>query len=591
LGRKDIMMTSSAEIESLLAIDVGAINTRAFLFDITEGTYRFLATGQSPTTTGTSYSKNIGIGISQAIEALQEITGRTLIGKDGQLVIPCQPDGSGIDALVTTLSVGPAVKTIVVGLLADVSLESAQKLAATTYTRVAETIGLTDRRTPEMQIDTIIRTCPDLIIIAGGTEGGASRSMLKLLDIVGVACHLLPTDARPQILYVGNQALSDNVKTQLEPLATTHIAANVRPTFAIEDLGPAQEALADAMGQIRLHQFNVLHDYMGVAGKSPMLNASAFGRIVRFLSQAYDPAKGVLGVDLGASVTMVAGGTGGKLSLSVSSMLGMGEGMVGVQSQAIINEIVKWMPLAVSEDYVRDYIYNKPLHPASVPATLEDLAIEQAVARQILRQAMQMATSRYPGIGYNPAVGLMTQYEPVLAGGAVLTQAPTPGQAMLMLLDGLQPTGITTLVLDQNNLAAVLGAAVSVTSILPVQVLESGAFLNLGTVISPVSRAKLGTPILRVRLVGTDGNENEYEIKYGTLTVLPVRQGQKARLQLEPLHDTNVGFKRPGKGGGINVVGGVLGTVIDARGRPLLLPNDALRRRELIKKWLWTLGG
>jgi hypothetical protein len=257
----------------------------------------------------------------------------------------------------------------------------------------------------------------------------------------------------------------------------------------------------------------------------------------------------------------------------------------------MINEIVSWMPVAVSEDYVRDYIFNKPFHPASVPATLEDLAIEQAVARQILRQAMRMATNRYPGIGYNPSVGLMTQYEPVLAGGAVLTQAPTPGQSMLMLLDGLQPTGITTLVLDQNHLAAVLGAAVSVTSILPVQVLESGAFLNLGTVISPVSQAKAGTPILRVRLISKDGNENKYEIKQGTLNVLPVPQGQKARLQLEPLRNTEVGLKRPGIGGSINVVGGVLGTVIDARGRPLALPNDAPHRRELIKKWLWTLGG
>jgi hypothetical protein len=31
--------------------------------------------------------------------------------------------------------------------------------------------------------------------------------------------------------------------------------------------------------------------------------------------------------------------------------------------------------------------------------------------------------------------------------------------------------------------------------------------------------------------------------------------------------------------------------VFDGRGRPLNLPADAVRRRELIKKWRWTLGG
>jgi hypothetical protein len=41
----------------------------------------------------------------------------------------------------------------------------------------------------------------------------------------------------------------------------------------------------------------------------------------------------------------------------------------------------------------------------------------------------------------------------------------------------------------------------------------------------------------------------------------------------------------------MRVVGGVLGVVIDARGRPLALPEDPTRRRELIKKWLWTVGG
>ena len=145
--------------------------------------------------------------------------------------------------------------------------------------------------------------------------------------------------------------------------------------------------------------------------------------------------------------------------------------------------------------------------------------------------------------------------------------------------------------LDQNNLLPVLGAATSVNTILPVQVLESGAFLNLGTVISPVSTVKYGTPILNVRLDSPDGNDNHIEIKQGSLTLLPVPQGQKARIHLEPLHRTDVGMNHPGQGGSLTIVGGVFGAVIDGRGRPLALPKDPPRRRELLKKWLWKLGG
>jgi len=38
------------------------------------------------------------------------------------------------------------------------------------------------------------------------------------------------------------------------------------------------------------------------------------------------------------------------------------------------------------------------------------------------------------------------------------------------------------------------------------------------------------------------------------------------------------------------VAGGVLGIVIDARGRPLELSRDPGRRRELNQKWLYDIG-
>ena len=581
-------MVPSENVESLLAIDVGAVNTRAILFSIAEGAYRYLATGLVTTTSGSSFNNNLGIGISQALERLQEITGRVLIGKEGRLVIPTQPDGTGVDAMVTTLSVGSAVQTVVVGLLTDVSLESAQRLAASCYTHVVDSIGLSDRRSTEMQIDTIIRAQPDLIIVAGGTEGGASRSVMNLVDMVGLSCQLLPNGTRPQVIFTGNQELADKVKVRLEPLTTTLISSNIRPSISLEDFAQAQEVITEAVGNLRLRQFGGLQDFVG---QNPLMSAFCFGRIIHFLSQAYNPAKGVLGIDLGASSTVVAAGLGGVLSMQVQPSLGMGEGMVGVQSQALIDEIAQWMPITVSDEAISEYIYNKPITPESIPVTLDDLAIEQSVARIILRTAMREMSIRYPALGYSPSIGLTAQFEPIIASGSILTQAPTHGQAMLMLLDGLQPTGITTLVLDQNNLITSLGAAGSVTSLLPVQILESGAFLNLGTVITPLSPAKSGATIVKIRLVMPDGEENRYEIKQGTLTVLPVMNGQRARLYIEPSHDTNIGLKRPGVGGSFNVIGGILGVVVDTRGRPILLPKDSNRRRELLRKWLWTLGG
>ena len=88
-----------------------------------------------------------------------------------------------------------------------------------------------------------------------------------------------------------------------------------------------------------------------------------------------------------------------------------------------------------------------------------------------------------------------------------------------------------------------------------------------------------------------DGHETRVDVKQGSLEVLPLPIGQTARVHLQPLHRFDVGMGAPGRSGKLNVHGGALGLVIDARGRPLVLPDDAERRYELFKKWLWTLGG
>jgi len=123
-----------------------------------------------------------------------------------------------------------------------------------------------------------------------------------------------------------------------------------------------------------------------------------------------------------------------------------------------------------------------------------------------------------------------------------------------------------------------------------VQVLDSGVLQNLGTVISVVSRVAYGNPILRARLTLADNSETRVEVKQGSLEMLPLAAGQSAKLTVQPLHRAEAGFG-PGRAQTVTVSGGALGVVIDARGRPLQLSNDAVRRRELFKKWLWTLGG
>ncbi|MEW6029213.1 MAG: glutamate mutase L [Chloroflexota bacterium] len=583
------MPTSLVETNSLLAVDVGASATRAVLFDVVEGRYRFIAVGQAPSTAEAPF-KDIGLGVRAAIEHLQTVTGRSFLGAERNLIMPTQADGNGVDMFAATLSAGPTLKTAVAGLLSDVSVQSARRLAETTYARVVETFGLHDHRKPEEQIDSLLRVRPDLVILTGGTDGGASRAVQKVIEAVGLACYLLPSDKRPAVLFAGNQNMTDEVQNLVGKLTPAlHFSPNVRPSLETEDLDPAMRELAQVFAVIRKRQVKGVDELETWSGGHVLPTAYGLGRMIRFLERT-GSSGGVLGVDLGASAVTVAAAVNGRFRLGVYPQFGQGEHLGNLLQLTELDDILEWLSLDIHQNLVRDYLYQKALYPAVLPATREDQAIAQAVARRSLYLAMRTARREFPPQARAVRADLMPPFGLILAGGGPLGDAPTPGQSLLLLLDAVQPVGITHVMLDRNSLLPLLGVAAEKNNLLPVHVLESGALQNLGTVVSAVSGAGYGTPIVRARIQYADGNEARAEVKLGGLEILPLGLGQSAKLFLQPLHRTDVG-NGPGRAWNGVVNGGALGVVIDARGRPLTLTADPVRRRELMKKWQWTLGG
>jgi hypothetical protein len=490
------------------------------------------------------------------------------------------------------MSAGPVLKAVISGLLNDVSVRSAQKLMHSTYGHVADVLSLNDKRKSHEQLDDIVRASPDVIIATGGTEGGAVRSIHKMMETVGLACYLISKDKRPAVLYAGNQQAAADVKKNLGGIAASvHISPNLRPSLEVEDLGPAQRELAGLYTSLRRRQVAGAEELHTWSGGALLPSAYARGRMIRFIGELFkESGKGVLSVEVGASSTSVAMSFDGDLHLNVYPQFGLGEPLAHLLKYTSLEAIMQWLPSEVPAEVVRDYLYQKALYPGTVSATAEDLAIEEALTRQALSLSMRAALKGLPRARLSRP-DQAPAFEPILAGGAALANAPSTGRSLLMLLDALQPTGITSIALDSNNLLTALGAASERNSLVPVHVLESWAFVSLATVISAVSSANYGAPILRVRMTNKDGNETRLEVKQGSLEALPLGNGQTASLELQPLQRTDIGFG-PGRGvKQIDVTGGMYGLIIDARGRPLILPSDPVRRRDLLKHWLFKVGG
>ena len=579
--------TTITVAKSVIAVDIGSTITRAIFFDVVSGKYRFLAAGSAPTTAGAPLY-DATEGVWRALEQLQHITGRTFLSEKEGIILPSTQDNQGADIMVATMSAGNPISVVTVGLLDNVSLRNAQHLAQTTYSKIIAEISLNDLRTASDRINLLTRKRPDLIIITGGTNNGASQSLLAILESIGLSSFLLEESQRPHILFAGNEELQEEVRTGLGKICKLRVAANIQPVLGKEAIFPAQKEINEIYKEIRAKQAGGLREVINWTDGNVSSTASAIGRMIRFLSEKYEPEKGVLGVDIGSQATILAGAISGKETLRVFPTLGVGSGCTGILENSSLDDIMRWLPIDIPDHEVQDYIYNKSAYPTSLPVDLKSLEIEIALAKQALRIA---AKNTAPSLHRQSSAAstLLPPIEPIIGSGRILTEAPTRANSLSILLDGLQPTGVTTIALDQNGLLSGLGAVSLINPLLAVQVVESNTFLNLGTIIAPIGHTRGGTPILRVRISREDGRIFTREVKYGSLTVIPVDFGEKVSLHLRPLHRFDVGMGGPGKPGKVNAVGGSLGIIIDARGRPLRFLQDKEKNRNRNDAWIKSI--
>lgn len=568
------MATLLTDVSSVLGIEIGSVNTRAVLFDVVEESYQFIAAGSAASTYGEPYF-DVMIGVLDAVNRLQEITGKFFLDLNKKLIIPSHGGVEGVDKFVLTLSCGKDLNVVTFGLLNDVSLETANRLAKTVPVKLLDSFGITDRRSLQNRIDALLDARPDLLIMAGGSDRGATKSVARMANMVASSLQLLPDQDRPKILYCGNHAMTKKVKEILERSTTVIGTNNIRPQIETEDLNKASYDLNQLIVDEQSDRINGLKRVASVCSDQPLLPGIGFQRVIQFLGKQYDPVRGVLGVDLGSSHTVAAYANHHESFLNTLP-IGTGIGLENVLQKMAAAEIVKWLPEPVAEAEVMEYLWQKTIFPQSLPITKTDLDIELALIRQILAMTMQELT--------NYASIMSRSFEPILISGASLTHSATPWQVLLTLMDGIQPVGIAPLVVDKHGILSLLGAAAKTNPLLPVQVLESTAFINLATVVTVESEARYGSILMQGTLQTHAGNRREFTVRQGSIVSLPLAFGEPGLLTLKPqkkLKITDIEISDEP----IKVKGGVCGLVFDARGRPLVLPSDGPQRRELLNQW------
>ena len=582
-------MAEAQTLESILVADCGRAATKLLLLERVADSYRFIAQAETLTTSVAPW-RDISLGVSRAIEDLESITGRRLY-RNGRVIVPRQ-GLSGVDAFVILLSASEPLHLVLAGLVKEMSLESAARAANGTYTDVQAVLSREGSlRSPQETWSRTIRDlAPDGVVLVGGVDGGAKRPVLELAEAVALASSMLDEEDRPVVIFAGNRDLRPFVTKLMGDITDIRVVDNVHPVAGMEHLRPLQEALEALYREQRMNRTPGIEALSGWTRMPLVPAATAFSQVVDFLwHREGHTDRGVLGVDIGAGTVTIAAEFDEWPYLSIYNH-GIAEGLQSWVDSHDVDRVKRWIPEEMDDDTILGHLHAKSQHPGTVPQTTEELWIEMAVVREMLRSALVRARPSWDVKDAHMTEGLMPRLDPILVSGGAVVRAPRPGQTLLAVLDGLEPVGISTVLLDVNRSAPALGAVARIKPLAAASALESGTLLSLGTVISPVGRAGPGDTVLKLSITYESGAELDVEAHYGDIEIWPLLPDKRATIEIRPTRRFDVGMGN-GRRVKVEVIGGQLGIVVDARGRPLRLPEDPDARRRAVNGWIWDVGG
>lgn len=567
---------------SYLMADIGSSTTTVTLFDFVQGRYRLLSRSAAMTTAGPPWF-DVSSGLHQAINQISDATGRVLLNEQGSLLRPRRANGNGIDEFGLVVSAGAPLRVLLAGLLEEVSINSARNVLESVYAEEVDCFHLSDSRDRPAQVMAILKSQPDVILLVGGTDGGADSQLTDLLETLAIAIKLMDVSERPAIIFAGNIELREKVKNTLGKLVDIYYTDNVRPHIDQENLDPAIGLLTEMYlvnSVERVPGMDGMQEWNGFDLKS---TAHAFAGIGEYYSALHQAR--VICVDVGCNQITLASVYPDKVDLSIRTDFGLGQPLKNFLKLDDFSEISAWSAVELSDSEIQDFIINKAIYPHTVALSEADLSLEYGIICQALRQTFQDAATRWDWSERR----LLSGTRLILLRGSMLALAARPRMALLAVLNALQPTGVFEVKADPSNILPAMGLLASGEPEKVVQILNSGVLDNWGWVIAPMGKAKQGDKILEVG-IESDGMENlRIDVRFGRLEVFPLPVDRPTAVTLKPNSGFDVGYGR-GKAGKIKILGASLGLVIDARGRPLPVSTKDKVRRELIQKWLDDIG-
>ncbi len=559
-------------VHAAVVVHAGRTRCRATLFDRVEQAPRLVASTLAiPEPSSGTFDLE---GIAAALEELAEATGRTF-EDGGKLLSPRQPFGDGADAFLLTGFPRPPLRVALISIGPERSLSQVLTAALRSMPARLVQLGVTaqagDGSLSAAAVEQWLRqVAPRVLVLAH--DGGTADEWATVLD--GIRGVTEDADGPELGLVVGpemhQEQAAEAIGEQIElvgvdPLA--HEVASVTLALTTE----LRDRYRDAVRQSLLaRQLGSLHfvDLVEAIGSSVAFTHRRTGQSTLFVH-----------IDEG---TLLVWARGEQAVTSFFAERDLGPGAAELTRLAP-ERIARWLPKQYPLESLTEWLLNRSLRPLAVLETADDALIASAVLREVLLDTAK-------DIGLQPPADIQ-----LIIANSRFSELP-PALATLSLLDSLQPlpaVGLVTLALDDVDLLAAAGALATVHAGYASAVLEQDALIPLAHCIVVSGVGPDGALAVRGDL-RVNGVGQRFSVPYGSVHLLRLPESGSIELSLELEPGFRVGAGEPGARVELNQESGLswarLGLLIDARGRPLSLPEATELRLARAASWLADLG-
>jgi hypothetical protein len=236
------------------------------------------------------------------------------------------------------------------------------------------------------------------------------------------------------------------------------------------------------------------------------------------------------------STSLVLARQDGRVEAAHLVPLGLGMGADHVVMRASLDNVRRWLPSAIDAPTLLERVFNRPRGDGERATTEAGVLLEMALAREAIAHALRDVADA--GLD----IAAMRSARAILITGRVAS-LPTSGQSLLVLVDGLEPAAVATVFREPDD-----GRAERIAIVVPV---------------TPRRSAK-------IRIVRASGR-SVAQVAPGSFGLVAI--GADVEVAVD-----GAGIRGHGRSG-------ELGVLIDARGRPLVLPEHDGERIPAVARW------